>query len=221
MLALAGSIMPAAYATTVSWADWTSATSATVSGAIGSVNVTYSGAVPAFTQLNNIGTFFWTQGTPAPYTSGSVSNAPATADIIALNNAGTSTITFSQPVVNPYLALVSWNAASVTAGDSETFTYISSGSGAFGSGMFAGPGGTGAPTPTFFTGAGELHGIFEIPGTWTSISFTDTTTEFWHGLTVGIGGVASTSPVPEPATGTLTLVGFGLLSVIRLRKKKG
>jgi hypothetical protein len=196
-------------------ADWTSAAGSTVNGAIGSVNVTYSGVVPGFTQLNNTGTFYWTQGTPAPYTSGSVSNAPATTDIIGLSAAGTSTITFSQPVVNPYLALVSWNGASVTAGAGETFTYISNGTGAFGFGSFGDP-----PTSTFFTGVGELHGILEIPGTWTSISFTDTTGEFWHGLTVGIGGVASTSPVPEPATGTLMLLGFGLLSVIKLRKKQ-
>jgi hypothetical protein len=148
-----------------------------------------------------------------------VSNAPGTNDIIALSNEGTSTITFSQPVVNPYIALVSWNAALVTAGPGETFTYISSGCGFWGCGDFEGPGYTGAPTQTFFSGVGELHGIVEIPGTWTSISFTDTVSENWHGLTVGIAGVPS-SAVPEPATGTLMLLGFGLLSIIKLRKKQ-
>jgi hypothetical protein len=64
MLALGGGIMPAAYATSVNWADWTLATSGTVIGSIGSVNVTYSGAPPVFTQLNNTGTDYWTEGMP-------------------------------------------------------------------------------------------------------------------------------------------------------------
>src|SRR3546814_5773478 len=53
------------------------------------------------------GTNYWIENNPAPYASGSVDNAPPTTDIIALGAGGLKTITFSQAVTDPYLALVS------------------------------------------------------------------------------------------------------------------
>src|SRR3546814_17527729 len=73
------------------------------------------------------GTNYWIENNPAPYTSGSVDNAPPTTDIIALSAGGLKTITFSQAVTDPYLALVSWNGNS---GDfSQPFDVISQGCG--------------------------------------------------------------------------------------------
>ena len=210
-------VAASASAATVDWAAWTSATGGTVTGSAtdgsSTVGITYSGATPGFIQLNNTGTNYYAPS--APFLSASVSNAPGTTDIIALSDAGTSTITFSQAVVNPLIALVSWNGANVTFGggaDTQAYDiqYLSSGCGYWGCGTY------GSPTANSFTGVGELHGVIELVGTYTSISFTDTTPEYWHGLTVGFEGVAST--VPEGSESALLLA--GLLAVgAGLRRK--
>jgi len=207
-----------ALAGTVEWAGWTSTSGGnTVNGVLDFggtlVDVTYSGVAFEFVQANGNGTNYWSP--TAPYISGSVDNAPPTPDIIALTQAGTSTITFSQAVVNPLIALVSWNGASVTFGggaDQQTYDaqYLSSGCGFWGCGGFANA------TSNHFDGAGELHGVVQLLGTYTSISFTDTTFEGWHGLTVGVaGGVA---PVPLPAGAWLLGAALAALSSRRRRK---
>ena len=147
--------------------------------------------------------------------SAQVSNAPSASDIIALSDAGTFTITFSAPVVNPLIGLVSWNGANVTFGggaDHQTYDvqYLSSGCGYWGCGTY------GSPTSTSFTGVGELHGVVELRGTYSSITFSDSVTENWHGLTVGFEGVATS--VPEP--GNLPLMMAGLAAVgITIRRR--
>lgn len=209
------------WAGTADWASWTGTTSNTVSGSLmvgaTSVGVTYSGAQYAFAQTNNTGINYWNPATP--YISTTVSNAPATSDIIELSASGTSTITFSRAVVNPVIALVSWNGAKVTfGGGADTQTYniqylspLSSGPGYWGSGSY------GSPTSNSFTGNGELHGVIELVGTYQTISFTDTTPEYWHGLTVGVtGGV---SPVPEPGEWAMLISGLGLMGFMVRRKK--
>ena len=135
------------------------------------------------------GTNYWNPG--APYLSGTVSNAPPASDIIALARGGTNTITFSQAVLDPIIALVSWNG--VTANFSAPIDLLSSGCGFWACGTF------GAVTATGFTGSGELHGAIRLTGSFTSITFTDTA-ENWHGLTIGVvdlgGPVGVRSPGP-------------------------
>ncbi|MBX3482577.1 PEPxxWA-CTERM sorting domain-containing protein [Phenylobacterium sp.] len=210
-LAAAGS----ANAATVSWADWTgdalpintAATHADGTITVGSdvVDVAYDGAI-WFTQTNG-GADYWADN---GYTQGVV-NRPTGSDIVALNAGGQKTITFSQAVVDPYIAFTSWNGNVVNF--SAPFTVVSQGCGYWGCGSFSVNG-----TSTGFTGSGEVHGVLQFQGTFTSITFTDTS-EGWHGFTVGIGGIAQPPGVPEPATWAMMILGFGAAgSVLRRRR---
>ncbi len=216
--ALMGAGVPS-HAATVDWANWTSSGAGTVTGnAVASsstVGITFSGDY-AFAQLNNTGFNYW-QSPATPYLSGAVSNAPANSDIIGLSDAGTFTITFSTPVVNPLIGLVSWNNANVTFGganDPQTYNiqYLSSGCGYWGCGSYANA------TSDSFVGSGELHGVIELEGTYSSITFSDSVGENWHGLTVGFEGVAST--VPEPGNAALLLAGLGALGFALRRRTR-
>ena len=220
MAAVALNVLAVAHAGTVAWTNWTSDTANTVSGSVlfnsTTVGVTYSGAQYGFAQINGVGTDYWSPTTP--YISATVSNPPTPVDLVALDAAGTSTITFSTAVVNPLIALVSWNGAHVTFGggsDNQTYNiqYLSSGCGFWGCGSFANQ------TSTSFDGSGELHGVIELLGTYTTISFTDTTPENWHGLTIGFQSVA-VSAVPEPGVVWLMLAGTPIVAAIARKRRR-
>jgi PEP-CTERM motif len=207
---------PAAWAAPVSWTDWTTASAGIVGGSLtvgsSTVGVTYTGPY-AFAQTSG-GTNYWLGN--APYLSSVVSNAPGdsgNSDIIGLSNAGRHTISFSSTVHNPLIALVSFNGANITFDAGSNLNYLSSGCG------FWGCGGFGSPTSTSFTGSGELHGVVQLQGDFDAISFTNTFPENWHGITVGVEGLAVTA-VPEPETYAMMLAGLGLLGFAARRRKK-
>ena len=203
----------AANAVVVQWADLTSQTDTTVSGAIdvngSSVGVTYAGGyyAPA-TQING-GINYWIEGNPKPYTGGTVENAPPTTDIIAFSAGGLKTITFDRTVSDVYLALVSWNGNAGVF--DQPFEVISQGCGYWGCGTFENV------TATSFTGNGELHGIIRFTGSFNSVSFTDRGEE-WHGIQIGIAGIAPPQGVPEPATWAMMIGGFGLAGAAMRRR---
>lgn len=164
------------------WANWTSNTSSEVSGTltVGSsiIDVTFSGAY-GFSQTSG-GTNYWNP--PTPYISPLVDNAPPSSDIIGLGSGGSATIKFSEVIQDPILALVSWNGNIVDFG--VPIEILSYGAGYWGDGIpILNSSGTG------FYGNGEVHGVIRLPGSYSSITFTHTS-EYWHGLTVGVLDVA-------------------------------
>ncbi len=208
---------PAAFAAPAYWTDWTS-TAATASSVTGSltvgsttIGVAYTGPYQ-FAQTSG-GTNYWV---PSAYTSAAVDNGPPDSDIIALNAGGTKTITFSQSVHNPLIGLVSWNGNTVDFG--APIAVLSYGPGFWGNGTPVVNG-----SGTGFFGAGEVHGVIELLGDFTSITFTDTS-ENWHGITIGVLGVtdpqctAGTTCIPEP--GTLGLLGGALAALAGIRRKR-
>ena len=188
--------------TTVNWAKLSSSSANIVGGSIGAVGVTYNGSY-SFAQLNGAGTNYWQ---PDNYSLGVVTPVP-TSDVIALDQGGSKTITFSKPVTNVFIAFNSWNGNTVTF--DRPFTVISQGGSYWGSGTFI-PNGTN----TGFFGNGEVVGVLEFAGTFTSLTFTDSS-ENWHGIQIGIGSAG----VPEPATWTMMLGGVGLLGGVLRRRR--
>lgn len=196
-------------AAVISWTDWVSLpTSTSATGTIfgGTVGVTYDGEI-AFAQLGS-GTNYWTEGTPAPYTGNTiVSNAPTPAEMIATNVADvTRSITFTAPVLNPILAIVSLGQSDlpVTYNFDQPFTVLSEGQGYWGDGTYTVVG-------DILTGR-EFHGVLQFSGLISSINWSSSPDEYWHGITVGA------APVPEP--GTMMLLGSGLIGLAGIARKK-
>jgi len=201
---------------TIDYANWSSDSPGQVNGTLlgGTVNVTYTGEV-TFDQLNNTGTYFYTDqsqvaGSGSEYTSNPViANTPSTSDMIAITGSPsyTDTFTFSKPVVDPVMLLVSLGNgnALTTYNFNQPVTVLSDGPGWWG-----GPG-TLLQSGNSVTGV-EGDGAIEFVGTYSSISFTGSTPEYWNGFTLGV--VANQS-VPDPASSAWLLgsavIGLGLL----------
>jgi hypothetical protein len=165
-----------------------------------------------FAQTNGSGTNYWDPS--APYISAQVDNAPPNADIVALiggNSTTTYTITLSEPVKDPILAILSLGnpGLAITYEFNRPFTIVSQGSGYFG----------GTPTslvqlPGNVLQGNEGHGTIQFIGTFASFSWTAPTAEGWHGVQFGIRTterLEPSAPVPEPASAGLLVLGLAAL----------
>ncbi len=198
-----------AQASIVTWTDWQS-----VSAWNGSTQSAYGqlvngGDVVDITLTSNSAFFGWAlSGSPywtgSAYTNGIVDNSPLGQDQIMLGAGGTITVTFSQAIDTPLIAINSWNRNTVNF--SKDIVFDSYGAGYWGNGTPILNGTSG------FYGSGEVHGVVRMDGATSSFDMTHTS-EGWHGLTIA---VVSTS-VPEP--GTTGIFGLSLILLGAFRKR--
>ncbi len=183
------------YGATIAWTDWTSATigsAGSAAGNLGGVSVSYSGDVATPTQTGNaVGTYYYTEPNPSlePYTAnGVIGNLPGTSlrDIIAIDTANSgslNTISFSAPVYNPVMLLVSLGRDNLPVyydfDAALSLSLLSSGEGYWG-------GGANSLTLAGNTITGvEGHGAIQINGWVSSIQWATRPDEYWHGFTLG------------------------------------
>jgi len=179
----------------------------------GSIDVSFSGAVDTVhSGMGDVGDYSLWAITPATYTGGGVDNSPQEPDLIALNDgsaAGTQTLTFSQAVTNPVMAILSLGGPeqSVEYVFDKPFSILNYGPDAFGSGVSL-------SNPSGDTLAGiNGSGIIQFSGTFSSINWTIPQVENlgWHAFQVAI------NPVPVPAAAWL--FGSGLLGLLGIARR--
>lgn len=193
---------------TVSWTDWTGNATGTFIQNSSTVNVTYTGQ---WNWIDTDANIFNQVSTS--FTSANVTNTPGGHNTIAMvgGQDGVNTISFSQAVINPVIALWSvgqWGVpVSFNFLNSPTFSVTSQGAGHWGGGSLVQSG----YSVTGFEG----NGLLEFKGSYNSISFTTPNYENYYGITVG---AFTTAPVPEPSTNGMLLLGLGLLGIIGYRR---
>ncbi len=153
--------------TTIYWADWQSAGSGTVAGVLsppsGPIQVTFSGA-DIYGVQTSTGANYWTPA--STYISATVANAPPGPGIVEINGGGSQpdALTFSEPVTDPVIAIVSLGTGpvgSATLDFGAPFSILSSGIGYQGSGLGSG---LLSATDGGVTGV-EGNGVIEVVGT--------------------------------------------------------
>jgi hypothetical protein len=205
------------------WTGWTAftagQTTGTATGTIGSTTVNYVGEVGAGSLVNTPvvnppNTGLWRELSP-PLAYGGI--GPKTNDFIQLSGGtgtGTNTLSFSAPVDNVFLAIISLGQPGLPAqfNFDHAFTINSQGAGNFG----------GSATSLTATGntlfGTEGNGVLQFTGPITSISWTNPVHEFYYGFTVGAAG--GTSTIPEPSSLGLLASGLvGLAPIVRRRRR--
>ena len=216
LLLLLCSVMPTwSCADTITYVNWTSSTgpvanTGTVTGTLfGSLNVTYSGELQ-FAQKGTTSSP-WIGYLPAStWESALVSNAPPNAQIVAIDGLTgfTDTVTFSSPVNNLFMDIVSLGQGGVGTNYtfSSPFTILNIGPSA----EYGGGATSLSKSGNTLTGH-EGDGVIEFAGPISSLSWTAATPEFWNGFTFGADSPA-TSVVPEPAY-PLLIISTGLIAV--------
>jgi hypothetical protein len=251
-LFICASSLPAG-AATIYWTDWLGVNSGAVNGPFtasgvimtptATVGVTYSNPNGIGFYQASGGTDWWTDSThvtrnPAtsPYTSSVVDNIPTGTDMIALDRAGSQTLTFSETIANPVFSFISLNSNGYGFVNQD-FEILSLGGV---DGNACGWWGCGGAQKTIINlpgggieyrlvatnvGGSEPHGTIRFLGAFDTLTWNSLTNEFWNGITVGVQGTAQevfppgeTPVVPEPTT--LVLFGTGLAGVVaRCRRR--
>lgn len=215
ILLASAALAPATASAQVAWTDWLTlnAPAGTASGTMGGVTVNYVSAGPLSAAYTDCTTWpaadRWAVGNA--YTNGTVSNRPI-CDQLGISDAVTATVTFSSPVSNLYMAMLSVGRGGtpVTYTFNQSFVVDSWGFGFVGSDWNTG---FGVTSGNSFTGE-EFHGVLRFTSPVTTLTFTTNVPEHWQGFTFGA------APVPEPASASLALVGAALLGAGALSRRR-
>ncbi|MDO6486811.1 PEP-CTERM sorting domain-containing protein [Colwellia sp. 6_MG-2023] len=231
------SIMNIASAGIIHWADWESETvtenATTVSGKFvtntSTVDIEYKNTqgihfLQTGTGIDYFSNSDYSQSSTtllnpnlSPYTSSVVDNIPTAAEMIALKNKGSQTLSFSESVANIVFSYVSLNDNGYSF--DQDFDILSVGSV---EGNEDGYFGAGTSTKEIIdhgngnieyrlVGAGEAHGTIQFKGSFDQLTWNSLNNETWNGFTVGIEG--TTTEVPEPTTlAIFSLAMFGLIT---------
>jgi len=175
-----------ASASTIYWTDWTRATlgqttgsaQGTISPPSGPISVTYAGEVASETNINNT----YPSWQPAStFTGGDVGSAPPVGDIIAQNGGtgtGVNTITFSQPINDPVMAIWSLGSLGIVTQYVFPTTEIVNIEGGGPSNEYGGSSIYLVAGNNAITG-NEGNGVIEFIGNYSSITFTNPVSENW------------------------------------------
>lgn len=190
----------AAMAAPVSWIDWASPTTGSLTIGSSTVGVTLTG-----TPLSMVYDDYYFSPFAATY--GGLNPH----DLIQVNNPTTFTLTFSQAIVNPYVALVSVGQPGY--GVSYTFNGPINSMGAAGPNYWGT--GSGSYSGNTFTGV-EYNGVLQLSGSFSALTVSTAPNESWHGFNIGSEALAGS--VPEP--GSLALIGLGLAGLAAASRRK-
>jgi hypothetical protein len=204
-----------AHAAVIDWTLWSSSTPGnagsgpgSASGAAGGVGVSYAGEIESL--VPNYPS--WTP--TSSYVGGVVGNAPPVAGgIIQLYGGSyglTDTITFSQAVTDPVMAIWSLGAG----GNTAEFSFVQPFSIQAGGPSAEYGGGPIVLCDVNGVCGAEGNGTIEFLGTYSQISWTTPVFENWYGFTVGV------AQTPLPSTWTMLFVGFAGLGFFAYRGSK-
>lgn len=209
-LAIAAALVCAgsAQAAPIDWNTWTSTSAGSISTTSGTIGVTYAG--PAYNVFNPYPSY-----TPiGTFADGViVDNAPTPSNgILQIKGGSTAvqTLTFSQAVVDPVMAIWSLGQPGITA----KFSFIGATPTFVSGGPNAEYGGSAIVVSGNDVSGTEGNGTVQFKGTFTSISWTNPVFEDWYGFDVGVAGV-----VPEPETYALMLAGLAALGFMARRRR--
>lgn len=215
LIAVSAAAISPANLSAQSWTTWTSATPGVFNGTLFGNPVTFTGAYVGGNLSASGIDYFSPSGA---YTqSGLVApNAGGNVGFIMFDAPTSGTFTFSAPVTNVFVALISVGQGGVPV----TYTFDQSFTVASNNNTNCAYWGCGSYTTGVNSISGsEFSGTLAFNGSVTSLSFTTAPGENWHGITIGAESLAVTA-TPEPAS--MVLMGSGLLGIagVAVRRRK-